>query len=54
MEDLCDIEHIKIKYDNLRDFCKSISENERKTCGDLENTNKYICENNWLIKLWYF
>ena len=50
----CNIEHIKIKYDNFREYSKSISENERKTCGDLENTNKYTCENNGLIKSWYF
>ena len=51
---LCNIEHIKIKYDNFREYSKSISENERKTCGDLDNTNKYTCENNGLIKSWYF
>ena len=51
---LCNIEHFKIKYDNFREYSKSISENERKTCGDLENTNKYTCENNGIIKLWYF
>lgn len=45
---------IKIKYDNFREYSKSITEDERKTCGDLENINKYTCENNGLIKSWYF
>ena len=45
---------IRIKYDHFREYSKSITEDERKTCGDLEITNKYTCENNGLIKSWYF
>ena len=51
---LCNYEYIKIKSDNFREYSKSITEDERKTCGDLEGANKYTCENNDLIKSWYF
>ena len=54
MQNLCNYEYIKIKSDNFRDYSKSISEEERKTCGDLDGENKYTCENNDLIKSWYF
>ena len=45
---------IKLKSEKYREFYTKITEEERKTCGDLENANKYTCENNELIKLWYF
>ena len=51
---LCSEEYIKIKSDNFREYSKSISEEERKTCGDLDGDNKFTCENNALIKSWYF
>ena len=54
MQRLCDEEYIKIKSDNFREYSKSISEEERKTCGDLEDTNRFTCQNNNLIKSWYF
>ena len=45
---------IKLKSEKYREFYTKITEEERKTCGDLDNANKYTCENNELIKLWYF
>jgi len=45
--------YTKFKYEKYREFYSKITEEERKTCGDLDNTNKYTCENNELIKLWY-
>lgn len=54
INDYCNEDFIKIKYDHFREYSKSITEDERKTCGDLDNTNKYTCENNGLIKSWYF
>ena len=51
---LCEQEYIKIMSDNFREYSKSISVDERKTCGDLEDLNKFTCENNNLIKSWYF
>ena len=57
MRDLCDdfpyYQHIKIMSEKFREYSKSISEEERKTCGDLEGINKYTCENNGLIKSWF-
>ena len=46
-------EFIKLRSEKYREFYTTISEEERKTCGDLDNANKYTCENNELIKLWY-
>jgi hypothetical protein len=54
MNAYCSSEYIKIKYDNFREYSKSITEDERATCGDLEDTNKFTCQNNNLIKSWYF
>lgn len=48
------IKYVKFKFDNYREFYTKISKEERKTCGDLESANKYTCENNELIKLFYF
>ena len=45
--------YTKFIYEKYREFYSKISEEERKTCGDLDNTNKSTCENNELIKLWY-
>ena len=46
--------YFKIKYDSFREYSKSITEEERKACGDLDGANQYTCENNGLIKSWYF
>lgn len=46
--------YIKFKFEKYREFYTKITEEERKSCGDLDNSNKYTCENNELIKLWYF
>lgn len=46
--------YIKLKFEKYREFYTKITEEERKSCGDLDNSNKYTCENNELIKLWYF
>ena len=57
MQSLCstnDNKYFKIKYDSFREYSKSITEDERKTCGDLDGANQYTCENNGLIKSWYF
>ena len=56
IDDYCsdiDRDYIKLKSEKYREFYTKISEEERKTCGDLDDTNKYTCENNGLIKLWY-
>ena len=45
--------YIKLKSDKHREFFKMIGE-ERKTCEDLDNANKYTCQNNELIRTWYF
>ena len=46
--------YIKIKYERYKEYYTKMSEAERKTCGDLENTNKYTCQNNEAIKAWYY
>lgn len=46
--------YIKIKYEKYKEYYTKITEEERKTCGDLDSSNQYTCENNELIKLWYF
>ena len=46
--------YIKLKYEKYREFYTKITEKERETCGDLDYANKYTCENNELIKSWYF
>lgn len=46
--------YIKLKHEKYREFYKNITEDERKTCGDLDYTNQYTCENNELIKSWYY
>ena len=48
------VKYIKLKYEKYREYYTKMTENERKTCGDLDHANKYICENNELIKAWYF
>ena len=45
---------IKLEHEKYREFYGNMTEEERKTCGDLDYTNKYTCENNELIKAWYF
>ena len=45
--------YIKLQSEKYREFYTKISEEERKTCGDLDYANQYTCENNELIKLWY-
>ena len=54
---LCDSPYdtyIKIMSEKFREYNQKISEEERKTCGDLEGADKYTCGNNDLIKTWYF
>lgn len=46
--------YIKLKYEKYREYYTKITEEERQTCGDLDYTNKYSCQNNELIKAWYF
>ena len=46
--------YTKLKYEKYREFYTKITEEERETCGDLDNNNKYTCENNELIRSWYF
>lgn len=46
--------YIKIKYEKYREYYTKMTEEERKTCGDLDVSNQYTCENNELIKSWYF
>jgi hypothetical protein len=46
--------YIKLKYEKYREYYTNITEEERKTCEYLDNSNKYTCENNKLIRLWYF
>lgn len=46
--------YIKLKHEKYREFYANITEEERETCGDLDYANKYTCENNELIKSWYF
>ena len=53
MDDLCSQSYIKVRSEKFREYSKSISEEERKTCGDLDKLNKYTCENNGLIKSWF-
>lgn len=51
---LCNERFIKIKSEMFRKYSQTIKEDERKTCGELDGINKYTCENNELIKLWFF
>lgn len=53
MNNLCSKTYIKTMSERFREYSKSITEEERKTCGDLDNLNKYTCENNELIKSWF-
>ena len=48
------VKYIQLKYEKYREYYTSMTEEERKTCGDLDGTNKYTCENNKLIRSWYF
>lgn len=55
MKELCNGEYnnIKTMSEKFREYSKSIAEDERKTCGNLEGIDKYTCQNNGLIKSWY-
>jgi len=46
--------YIKLKHEKYKEFYTKITEEERETCGDLDYTNKYTCQNNELIKAWYY
>jgi len=46
--------YIKLKYEKYKEYYTKMSEDERKTCGDLDSTNKYSCQNNEVIKAWYY
>ena len=57
VEDYCksdDKLYIKLKHEKYREFYANIAEEERETCGDLDYANQYSCENNELIRSWYF
>ena len=54
MNDLCHDDYIIIRSERFREYSKNIKDDERETCGDLDNTNTHTCENNELIKSWYF
>ena len=57
VEDYCksdDKLYIKLKHEKYREFYTNLTEEERKTCGDLDYANQYSCENNELIRSWYF
>jgi hypothetical protein len=53
MDELCNKPYIKVMSEKYREYSKSITEEERKTCGDLDGNDKYTCENNGLIKSWF-
>lgn len=53
MKKYCRKPYIKIMSEKFREYSKAITEDERKTCGDLELLNAYTCENNQLIKSWF-
>lgn len=53
MLEYCSKPFIKLMSEKFREYSKTITEDERKTCGDLESSNQYTCENNQLIKLWF-
>lgn len=46
--------YIKLKYEKYKEYYTKMSDGERKTCGDLDNTNKYTCQNNEVIKAWFY
>ena len=50
----CSEKYIKIKSEKYREFYANITEEERNTCGDLDSSNQYTCENKELIKTWFF
>ena len=57
ISDYCNSEdrlYIKLKHEKYREYYTNLKEEERKTCGDLDYTNQYTCENNELIKSWYY
>ena len=57
ISDYCNSEdrlYIKLKHEKYREYYTNLKEEERKTCGDLDYTNQYTCENNGLIKSWYY
>lgn len=51
---ICYKKFINISSEMFRKYSQTIKEDERKTCGELDGINKYTCENNELIKLWFF
>jgi len=46
--------YIKLASEKYREYYTNMSEEERKTCEYLDTSNKYTCENNNLIRSWYF
>ena len=46
--------YIKLQSEKYREYYTTMTEEERKTCGDLDQSNKYTCKNNELIKSWFF
>ena len=49
----------KIKFQHFKEYTSNLKEEQREKCGDLGDSNvnnyrRYICDNNALIKSWYF
>lgn len=59
-QDLCYLTdyEFKIKFQNFKEYTYNLKEEERDTCGFLEGSTssyrRYSCNNNALIKSWYF
>lgn len=52
---LCDFSNIElqISQQKFKEYSNTITDEQREKCGDLDN-DKNSCDNNELIKLWYF
>ena len=48
----------KIKFQHFKEYINNLKDDERDKCGDLGETDashrRYSCDNNALIKSWYF
>ena len=59
-EDLCELTdyEFKIKFQQFKEYTSNLKEEDRDTCGFLEGSTssyrRYSCNNNALIKSWYF
>ena len=60
ISDLCDYTdyEFKIKFENFKKYTTNLKDEQRDKCGDLQTINsehrRYTCDNNDLIKSWYF